>query len=90
MAGSWAVAVYVPVSTEEQRERQTIATQREGGERYCQLHGLSVYRLYADDGVSGTVPLERRPDGSQILRESRLGKVRSTASVFRHSWSDLR
>ncbi len=69
-----AVAVYLRVSTEEQRERQSIATQRDFGERYCQLHGLMVHRVYADDGVSGTVPLERRPEGSQILRDARLGK----------------
>ena len=68
------VAVYVRVSTEEQLERQSIATQREFGERYCQLHKLAVYRVYADDGVSGTVPLEQRPDGGQILGDGRLGK----------------
>jgi len=68
------VACYLRVSTEEQRERQSIATQREFGERYSQLHKLSVYRVYADDGVSGTVPLEQRPDGGQILRDARLGK----------------
>ena len=32
-----AVAIYLRVSTEEQRERQSILTQREFGERYCQL-----------------------------------------------------
>jgi site-specific DNA recombinase len=69
-----AVAVYLRVSTEEQRERQSIATQREFGERYCQLHKLAVSRVYADDGVSGTVPLEQRLDGGQILRDARLGK----------------
>jgi site-specific DNA recombinase len=69
-----ATAVYLRVSTEEQRERQSIATQREFGERYCQLHDLAVYRVYADDGVSGTVPLELRPEGSQILKDARLGK----------------
>jgi site-specific DNA recombinase len=69
-----AVAVYLRVSTEEQRERQSIATQREFGERYCQLHKLAVSRVYADDGVSGTVPLEQRSDGGQILRDARLGK----------------
>jgi len=66
-----AVAVYVRVSTEEQRERQSIATQREFAERYCQLHDLTVFRVYADDGVSGTVPLENRPDGGQILQDAR-------------------
>lgn len=69
-----AVAVYLRVSTEEQRERQSIATQREFAERYCPLHTLTVYRTYADDGVSGTVPLEQRSEGSQVLREARSGK----------------
>lgn len=69
-----AVAVYVRVSTEEQRERQSIATQREFAERYCQLHSLAVHRVYADDGVSGTVPLEHRAEGSQILKDARNGK----------------
>jgi site-specific DNA recombinase len=68
------VAVYARVSTEEQRERQSIATQREFGQRYCPLHNLAVHRFYEDDGVSGTVPLERREQGSQILRDARLGK----------------
>ena len=69
-----AVAVYLRVSTEEQRERQSIATQREFGERYCQLHSLAVYKSYADDGISGTVPLEKRPEGSQILQDAKHGK----------------
>ena len=68
------VAVYVRVSTEEQRERQSIVTQREFAERYTQLHGLPVFRVYADDGVSGTVPLENRPEGSQILKDAVAGK----------------
>jgi site-specific DNA recombinase len=68
------VAVYLRVSTEEQRERQSIATQREFGERYCQLHKFSVSRVYADDGVSGTIPLDQRPDGGQILRDARLNR----------------
>src|SRR5450432_1931128 len=69
-----AVAVYVRVSTEEQRERQSILTQREFAERYCALHKLSVHLVYADDGVSGTVPLDRRPEGGRILKEAKLGK----------------
>src|SRR4029077_20512741 len=68
------VACYLRVSTAEQRERQSIATQREFGERYCQLHNLAVHRTYADDGISGTVPLEHRHDGGQILTDARHGK----------------
>ena len=69
-----AIGLYLRVSTDEQRERQSIVTQRDFAERYCQLHSLPVYRVYADDGVSGTVPMEHRPEGSQILRDARQGK----------------
>ena len=69
-----AVGIYLRVSTEEQRERQSIVTQREFGERYCQLHRLPIHALYADDGVSGTVPLEGRTAGRTVLEDARLGK----------------
>jgi site-specific DNA recombinase len=67
-----AVAVYVRVSTEEQRERQSIVTQREFGERFCALHQHEVFQVYPDDGVSGTVPIDQRPAGSDLLRDARL------------------
>ena len=66
------VALYLRVSTEEQRERQSIATQREYAERYCALHQLQVTAVYADDGVSGTLPLAARPAGARILPDARL------------------
>ena len=67
-------AVYVRVSTEEQRERQSIRTQREFADRYCEFHKLAVFRVYADEGVSGTVAMESRPDGRQILKDARAKK----------------
>jgi site-specific DNA recombinase len=69
-----AVAVYLRVSTEEQRERQSIVTQRDFAERFTSLHQLTVYRVYADDGVSGTIPINLRPESSQMLRDARLKK----------------
>jgi len=66
------VALYLRVSTEEQRERQSIATQREFAERYCALHQLHLGAVFADDGVSGTVPLHLRPAGARILPDARL------------------
>jgi site-specific DNA recombinase len=68
------VAVYLRVSTEEQRERQSIATQRDFATRYCDLHQLPVYALYADDGIAGTVPLDRRLEGARLLQDARLKK----------------
>jgi site-specific DNA recombinase len=69
-----SVALYLRVSTEEQRERQSIVTQREFGQRYCELHQLPVYDIYADDGISGTVPIESRPAGKRVLEAARLGR----------------
>jgi len=69
-----AVGIYVRVSTEEQRERQSIVTQREFGNRYCDLHTLPISETYADDGVSGTVPLELRPGGIRLLEGARQHK----------------
>src|SRR3984893_970482 len=69
-----AVGIYLRVSTEEQRERQSIVTQREFGVRFCGLHELPIFETYADDGVSGTVPLELRPGGIRLLEDARQGK----------------
>src|ERR1051325_11380793 len=68
------IAIYLRVSTEEQRERQSIATQRDFAARYCDLHQHQVHKSYDDDGVSGTVPLEQRPAGIQLLDDARHGK----------------
>ena len=60
------VALYLRVSSDEQRERESIKTQREFFEQYRELYRLEVTETYADDGVSGTAPLHERPevDGS--------------------------
>src|SRR5258708_2036681 len=69
-----AVGIYLRVSTEEQRERQSIATQRDFAGRYCDLHQFPIHAVFADDGVSGTIPLDRRPEGAKLLRDARLKK----------------
>src|ERR1700688_785291 len=69
-----AVAVYLRVSTDEQRERQSINTQRDFAERDCALHNLAAFRVYSDDGVSRTIPVEQRPEGGQILKDAKLRK----------------
>ncbi len=69
-----AVGVYLRVSTEEQRDRQSIATQRDLTQEYCTRNGLPIHATYADDGVSGTIPLGHRPEGGRLLRDARLQK----------------
>ncbi|MBV9925633.1 MAG: recombinase family protein [Acidobacteria bacterium] len=76
------VAIYLRVSSDEQREKHTIETQRVETTRYCNNHDLPIYRVYADDGVTSMIPLYRRPAGSELLRDA-LDKRFSTVIVYR-------
>ena len=67
-------AVYMRVSTEEQREKQTIETQRVFAQRYCAANSIEVVEWYADARVRGTVRLDERPEGSRMLDDARRGK----------------
>ncbi len=75
-------AMYLRVSTEEQKEKQTIASQRSFGERYFAAHGILVYSWYADDGVSGIIPFDQRPEGARLLADARSGRI-DTIFVYR-------
>jgi site-specific DNA recombinase len=72
------VALYLRVSSEEQREKATIKIQSDFLEGYCELHALEVAGRYQDDGISGTIPLHERPEGRRLLedaKESKFGVV---------------
>jgi site-specific DNA recombinase len=68
------VALLLRVSSEEQREKETIELQEEFLEQYCGLYELEVAGTYKDDGVSGTIPLHERPEGRRLLQDAREGK----------------
>ncbi len=74
--------VYMRVSTEEQRDRQSIATQRDFAERFCGRENVEIIDFYADDGVSGTVPLDQRPEGARLFRDAR-AKAFDTVLVYK-------
>jgi site-specific DNA recombinase len=76
------VALYLRVSSEEQREKATIRIQREFLDGYCQLHGLEVAGWYQDDGVSGTISLHERPEGRRMLEDAKEGNFQ-TVLVYR-------
>jgi site-specific DNA recombinase len=65
------VGLYLRVSSEEQREKETIRIQDEFLHQYCRLYGLEVAGVYADNGVSGTVPLHERPGGRCLLEDAK-------------------
>jgi site-specific DNA recombinase len=65
------VARYERVSSDDQRERETIKTQTEMIDRYLSLNpNLRVYRRYVDDGVSGTIPMGERPSGRELIQDA--------------------
>ena len=70
------VAIYCRVSTEDQKERETIVTQRDFATRYCEMRDHTVYDIYEDDGISATKfpSLLQRPAGSRLLEDARAGK----------------
>jgi len=76
------VALCLRVSSEEQRDRETIGIQDDFLHEYCRLYGLEIAGVYADDGVSGTIPLHERPEGRRLLEDAEAGKF-TTVLVYR-------
>ncbi len=71
------VVGYARVSTDLQREKESICTQIECIEAECRARGWRLGEVYCDDGVSGTLPLEARPAGARLLRDARAGQFKS-------------
>ena len=65
------IAIYVRVSTDEQADRGTIENQIEFATKYCDLHNLPISFCYRDDGITGTIPLESRPEGYKLLQDAK-------------------
>ncbi len=76
------VALYLRVSSEEQREAGTIQTQHEFLERLAAERGFEIVEVYADEGVSGKFHLHERPEGLRLLEEARTGKF-DTVLVYK-------
>lgn len=66
-------AVYCRVSSEVQAERQTIESQVDFAEKYCSLNGIEIAKIYRDDGITGTLPLQDRPAGAELLADAKAG-----------------
>ena len=68
------VALYARVSSEDQRERQTIRSQTEYAHKRADLDGWKLTE-YLDDGVSGTLRLADRPAGARLLKAAKAGDI---------------
>lgn len=65
------VATYERVSSEDQRERETIRTQQdELAKRLSSDPTAALVKRYSDDGISGTIPMGERPEGKVLLRDA--------------------
>ena len=62
------VATYERVSSEDQRERETIKTQTEQLARsLARQSDIELVERFVDDGVSGTIPIAERPAGGRLM-----------------------
>jgi site-specific DNA recombinase len=64
------VALYMRVSSEEQKTKETIETQDQFLREYVALYGLEVVKVYKDEAIPGTVPLSERPAGGELLSDA--------------------
>lgn len=59
-----SAVLYARVSSDDQRERQTIRGQIEFAKKYCDLHNIKLEHIYEDDGV--TENFGRKPTVSTV------------------------
>jgi len=74
--------VYMRVSSDDQREARTIENQREFAESWARLNEVHVLDWYVDDGVSGALPVEKRPAGSRMMADAQAKRF-DTVLIFR-------
>ncbi len=70
------VALYLRVSSEDQAERGTSRVQRAELRRRLESDpSVLIVGEYADEGVSGTIPLAERPAGARLLADAQRGLI---------------
>ena len=69
------VSTYERVSSEDQRERETIKTQTDQLDRWLEREpDVVVVDRFTDDGISGNLPLIKRPGGQALLAAAEAGR----------------
>jgi len=68
------VAIYCRVSSEDQKDRDTIENQIETLNTYIEFKDdIEKVNDYLDDGISGTIPFSERPAGKKLLEDAKKG-----------------
>jgi DNA invertase Pin-like site-specific DNA recombinase len=79
-----AVYGYVRVSTERQAEEgESLGAQQRTVEGYAMMHGLALDHVFVERGVSGSKPLNERPEGAKLLAALQAGDVIITPKLDR-------
>jgi len=68
---------YLRVSGDEQRERQTIALQESAISEYCKRQGITLLKIYADDGVTSKIPWFERPQGRALWNDLKARQIKT-------------
>ena len=66
------IAAYCRVSTDKEEQLHSLSHQKEFFTEYACRNGHELYRLYADEGISGT-SLKKREEFKALLRDAELG-----------------
>ena len=66
------IAAYCRVSTDKDEQLDSLSHQKEFFVEYTKRNGHELFRLYADEGISGT-SLKHRDEFNQLMRDARRG-----------------
>ena len=66
------IAAYCRVSTDKDEQIDSLNHQKEFFTEYAQRNGHQLYRLYADEGITGT-SLKKREEFKRLLQDAELG-----------------
>ena len=67
-------AMYCRVSSDDQAERGTIASQITALREFAPRWNMEIVGEYLDDGVTGTLALDKRPEGARLMEDAKAGK----------------
>jgi site-specific DNA recombinase len=74
VSGIRRIATYERVSSDDQRDRETIKTQTDILDRaIAQAPEVELVERYRDDGASGTIPFAQRRAGRQLIADAAAG-----------------
>lgn len=77
-----AAVIYIRVSTADQAEHGvSLDAQRERLSAYAVACGLEMVAVVREEGISGTIPLADRPEGSRVAEMVSSGKVRHVIAL---------